>query len=68
MELNFLVEDYLLMPWILSINVIYKGGLLEISVGDLAFYLKELNSVFGPELNFMINSYQNMDGNIIMMP
>lgn len=46
-------------------NAIYKDGLLEISVRGSVSYHKELNSVSGPELNFMINSYPSMAGNII---
>lgn len=48
-------------------SVICKDGQLEISAKDSVFYQKEQNSVFGQELNFMMNFYQNMAGNFITM-
>ena len=60
--------DYLLMLSIPCMNVIFKDGLSEISVEDLVSYLKELNSLFGQEHNFMMKFSPNTVGNIIMMP
>jgi hypothetical protein len=55
------------MQWIQFMSVICKDGQLEISAKDSVFYQKEQNSVFGQELNFMMNFYQNMAGNFITM-
>lgn len=58
--------NFLLKRWIPFTNVIFKDGPWEISVKDLVFFQEEPNSVFGPELNFMMKSYPSMVGNIIM--
>lgn len=55
--------DSLLKLSILFINYIYKVGRLDKSVNDLELFHKERNFVFGLELHFMINIFQNMEFN-----
>lgn len=68
MELISQWPDYLHMLSIPCMNVIFKDGPSEISAEDSVSYLKELNSLFGQEHNFMMKFSPNMVGNIIMMP